>query len=114
MNNFPLFTSIYKEVKDKDLTTTQKQTCIRNIKKLDLNGYELIYALIKYYSLHYGILEDTSTFVLPYEGVQEDKGVIFELNKFPVKLKQMIYNFVNKHLKKMKDDAKRRRKSKVT
>ena len=102
MSKFPLYDSLYKEVEDKDISSPHRKFFLSKIEKLDQDGYELIYVLIKIYYLKHN---DDSGIVLPYNGKYVNKtDISFDFNSFPNKLKNMLYKFLQAHVKKMEDD----------
>ena len=104
--SFPLYNNISKEVENepKDLTIKQKTDFIKKIKQFDKEGYELMYALIRTYEMenNNGIV----TFNLPYNSKQLKTGVKFELENLPIRLKHILYNFIQKHIIKMEEEKK--------
>lgn len=101
MSNFPLYDNISKGVKNKDLTAKQKSDLVKRISSLNENGTRIIYALIKTYSMH----DSTKFSLLPYEGRRDDSSSItFDLEKFPNKLKQILYKFIDLHDKSQFDE----------
>jgi hypothetical protein len=98
---FPLYQDLFKNSTETDLTDDQKDELIKKIKKMDLEGHELIYALIRCFQL-----ENETNYELPYEGKSLKLGYKFDLEKFPKKLRQIVYKFSEKHLEKMKEDQK--------
>lgn len=107
MTDYPFYDVLLKDLKEKDLTHKQKITLISKIDKLDNNGMELIYAIIK---VHYLRNNDTSSFKLPYDGIYvNNESVKFDLEKLPYLLKQIINKFVKLHMQKIKEDKKRKK-----
>lgn len=98
MSTFPLYNVISKDIKNKDLTAKQKIEFIKKIDTMDENSIKLIYALIRAYSLN-----DGSKFCLiPYGGNKINQSDIsFDLEKFPNKLKQILYKFIDVHDKSL-------------
>ncbi len=100
---FPLYDNLAKDVPNTDLTKKQKKELIAAIESIDDHGCELIYALIRMHEV-----ENSSSygcFKLPYSGVFiEDVKIVFDIEQFPNKLKRIIFNFVNMHSLKMKED----------
>ncbi len=94
MNNFPLYDNIIKGIKNKDLTAKQKSDLVKRIYEMDENNTNLVYALMRAYSLN-----DGSKFsLLPYKGERLDSSTIkFDLEKLPNKLKQILYKFSELH-----------------
>jgi hypothetical protein len=105
MANFPLYTSLFKEFENtkEQLNNTDKEHIVNTIKKLDTNGHELIYALIKTYQIKHG-----DTFNVPY-GMKEQKlGYKFDLDNIPTILQHMLRKFVDLHYSKMCEDKTRK------
>jgi hypothetical protein len=101
--NFPLYTSLSKDLPDKDLTNTQKNDLVKKISNMDSNGYELVYALIKIYYIN---SDKNSLFNIPYEGKYVKDEICFDVDKLPCKLKQLVYKFAKLNTKRMKEDLK--------
>ena len=102
MSKFPLYDSLYKEADDKDISSSHRKNFLTKITSLDQDGYELVYVLIKIYYLKHN---DDSGIVLPYNGKYVNKtDISFDFNTFPNKLKNMLYKFLQAHIKKMEDD----------
>lgn len=104
MSNFPIYDNLYKECKNKDLSVKQKNDFISKISTIDTEGSELIYALIRFYELNHDNLQ---TYKLPYSGKYLNSDMVFDLDEFPFKLKQIIFKFLNIHLQKMDEDKLR-------
>jgi hypothetical protein len=101
MSNFPLYDNMMKGIKNKDLTAKQKSDLIKKINNIDENGVKLLYALIKSFSINDGL----KTPNLPYNGERcESSSISFDLEKFPNKLKQMLYKFSDIHDKSKHDE----------
>jgi hypothetical protein len=102
MSKFPLYDSLSKDLLDKDLTLPQKRVFIKRISKIDSNGHDLVYALIRMYQVENN--EENISFTLPYNGTFIDSDINFDLDKFPLNLKQIIYKFLGVHIEKMKEE----------
>jgi hypothetical protein len=104
MSTFPLFTSLRKGLLSRDLTAKTKENFIAEVKNIDESGSELIYALVRFY-----YIEETGTPLpgLPYEGKITDDNVQFNLDNFPNKLKQLLYKFIQLHVKNMEEEEQR-------
>lgn len=101
MSNFPLYDNMMKGIKNKDLTAKQKNDLIRKIDNIDEDGAKLVYALIR----SFGINDNLKISSLPYDGERCDTTSIgFDLEKFPNKLKQMLYKFNDVHDKSKHDE----------
>jgi hypothetical protein len=103
MSNFPLYTTLMKNISKKDLTILQKNDFINRVKTLDSEGYHLIYALIKSFSLEN---EKTDSFILPYNGKLAKDRIDFNLEDLPNTLKQLLYKFITIHQEKIIQDIK--------
>lgn len=93
----PLFDNLYRETESNDLLVTHKATTIKNIKKIDLQGHEMVYVIIKLFEQK--------------ENVKVESKVVknqltFDLESMPNKLKQIIYKFTQLHLKKMEEEIR--------
>lgn len=102
MSKFPLYDSLIKDLPKKDLTMTQKRAFIKRIAKIDKNGHDLVYALIRMYQVENN--EENTSFTLPYNGTFIDNDINFDLDKFPVDLKQILFKFLVVHIGKMKEE----------
>ena len=109
MNSFPLYDNLKKDIIKKDLTMKQKEELCLNIKKLDNNAKEIIYVLIQYYSSD---IDSTDGNIIPYnaekvESNKKESDITWSLSAIPIPLRQILYNFVNLHNKKQKEEIKR-------
>lgn len=104
MSNFPLYDRLANDVKNKDLTIKQKDDFVKKIKKIDSNGTELIYALIRVFQLEDS--DGINSFKIPYGGTHNGSDIIFDLNDLPNKLKQILYKFIKIHHNTMKEESK--------
>lgn len=104
MNKFPLYDNMKKGVSKKDLKIKEKEDFIEKIKNIDHNGAELIYALITSYNME---TSKSKKKLIPYQGEYDGKKISFDLEEFPLMLKQILYKFLNIHLKAMMERAER-------
>ena len=106
MSDFPLYTNLISGVKSKDLTVKEKEQFISMVQKLDENGKELFYVLIYHFAKNNCVPEITQE--IPFNGTKkvdrENADISWDLNAFPVKLKQLLFKFLNKHMEKIKED----------
>lgn len=82
---FPLYDRMIYKSSDIILPKYKKTRFIDNIKKLDLNGKELVYALIVSYS-------NNNDFEIGSNDVE------FDFDTFPPRLQSLLYEFVILHL----------------
>lgn len=101
MSRFPLYDSLYKDIPINDLTLVQKKMFMKKILKIDMNGHEIIYALIKMYQV---LNEENNMIALPYKGLYYSKDISFDLDLFPVSLKHILLKFIGVHIYKMKEE----------
>ena len=105
MVNFPLYDNILKEINDNeikvDLTTEQKKMLLKKIKKLNQNGFNLLYVLIKVFDINNNDNDINNISIIPYEGNIVKNNIKFDLDKLPIKLKIIIEKFVDLHMKSM-------------
>ena len=107
MSDFPLYMSLDKDIKTtRDLSKKQKNNFIDDFKIMDDKGLEMIYLLIRFYELNNkdGSRKD---YQLPYHGKYEGDDIMFDFDKFPKKLKRMLFNFQKLHIKKMEEDKQK-------
>lgn len=104
MSKFPLYDSLSKNIINQDLTAVQKKNFIKRIEKIDTNGNELVYALIRMYQIENN--DNNTSFTLPYNGTFSDGELHFDLDMFPIPLKQILFKFLGVHLNKMKEESR--------
>ena len=80
----------------------KKPKNIKRIANIDKNGHELIYALIRMYQVENN--EENTSFTLPYNGIFVDNDINFNLDKFPISLKQILFKFLSVHMDKMNEE----------
>lgn len=97
--NFPLFDIILGEIDTNKSTIDIKRLC-DNIKRLDEEGYEFMYALIKCYALRFN--EDCAS--PPFQGKKCKGGYKFDVAQIPDHLLHILNHFVDKHINKMKEE----------
>lgn len=107
MSEFPLYDTLYKNCKDKDLTKEEKTELLEKIGQLDPKGYELLFVLIKIYSNNNRKKAENFS-LIPYSGVRVNSNdYTFEFAKIPFKLRQMLYIFVGRHIETMNETRAR-------
>lgn len=89
----PLYDTFHRQIsRIESLTLEQKRSLIDNIKKLDKDGREGLYTLIRYSSK---LESDDTVYGAKFKN---SKGVVFDLESFPDSLQKVISLFVNKHI----------------
>jgi len=89
--SFPLYDRFINDGKEDEMPPEMKKSIVADIAKLDENGQELLYSLVRYY----GIMNNSESL---FGGKILKKGIKFDLELFPNPLKYMVKSFVNKHL----------------
>jgi len=102
MSNFPLYDNLIKDLPIEEMTVKQKDKFMKLVKDIDVNGSELIYALIRVYQLENS--DDKSTFKLPYGGKFIKYDMKFDFNELPNELKHILFKFIQIHIKTMKEE----------
>ena len=107
--NFPLFDLLTNKTKDEVLSQEELMDYVQNIRKMDKNGFNLIFVIIRIYSIKFA--NTTNVNDLPFAGqrIEESKlenktDVKFDIRNFPNKLNQMLYYFTKMHLNLIKSE----------
>ena len=111
MSKFPLYDRLSKDIPKRDLTAAQKRSFIKKIDKIDQNGHELVYAIIRMYQMENN--EESTSFTVPYNGTFLENNVNFDLNNFPKNLKIILFRFLDIHIGKMKEEEKKHKNTPV-
>lgn len=111
MSNFPLYDSLNKDFPKKDLTVKEKEEFLNKIENIDDTGRDLVYTLIQVYRSQNE--KDISLDVLPYKGIREEiskgkENVTWNFTDFPIKLRHILYKFIQMHTQSMEEDTVRR------
>lgn len=104
--NFPLYNTLERKVtKTTDIKPNEKKECIEMISRLDDNSKEILIILIYLYYKNNHENNDTEQ-VMPYDGkyIQKNNTIDIEwnINKFPTRLKRILYEFLKMHINSMK------------
>jgi hypothetical protein len=101
--SFPLFDMIYAETDNMpNCTNTDKEHFCDAIKKMDEEGYELLYALIKCYAIKYD--KDGG---IPFAAKKCKNGYKFDISAIPDRLFNVLNHFVAKHKAKLREETHR-------
>jgi hypothetical protein len=101
LHNFTLYNILYNEASEEEMTLEEKTNVVKLIKKIDIEGCELIYAIIRCYQLEN---ENHLSSTLPYDGKVVKTGMKWDAEKIPTKLFRMIETFLKKHILKMNEE----------
>ena len=99
-----LYKSLKKDLDNKDLTRSQITDFNKNIKLIDEKGADIIYIIIKMFELE---TNPKTTNAIPYDGkAVSAKELKFDMSKFPLNLKHIIYKFLKIHIKNIEEENK--------
>lgn len=93
MTTFPLYDTLYSVVQDRQ-DTIDKLKLIKWIHSLDQDGKNKVYALIKYFNMNHNS---------DINGVYINSELTFDLDKFPIILQHILFEFTKLHTQHMKD-----------
>jgi hypothetical protein len=106
--NFPLFDLLTEQTQDVPLSQPDLIDFVQNVKKLDKKGFDLLFVIIRIYSIKTSTNNNSVNLNdIPYSGQKMETGefnnkmdVKFDIRNFPNKLNQMLYHFTKLHLNK--------------
>lgn len=104
MSKFPLFESLFQDTTHEHELPfpPERQTFIINhIADLDETGREVFYALIR--EDHLRRTNDPN--ILPPCCKQMKSGIRVEFDKVPLHMKYVLHSFIERHLRKLQEDA---------
>jgi hypothetical protein len=110
--SFPLYHTIKQRAESRSILSYEEQMelCESLSKNLDHEGSELLYVLIKYYSiLENRYPQDT----LPYKPKVNKGGIKFDLSSMPSGLVKMIKTFFELHEAKMMEEQEREKQKNI-
>jgi len=108
ISSFPLFNNLLNETNAMseypNLSYDEQIDLCQQIKEIDDEGCEIIFALIKFYYIiiDHGFIEN-----LPYKPKVNKSGYKYELNSLPIQLIHIIQRFVQLHRSKIEVDKYR-------
>lgn len=101
--SFPLYDTIASSVSSD--TDVDRNKLVKQIHSLDQDGKNKVYALIRYHCQKH-MNEPLPTTVLPFHGQMVDNELVFDLDRFPIQLQQILVEFCKLHIKHMKYNQK--------
>jgi hypothetical protein len=113
--SFPLYDILLKDCTNNqviktDLTFEQKKDLISMISLIDAKGHQNIFTIIRIHGLK---TNSGEIFDVPYDGKKNVHDIKFNLDKLPIIVKHMIYQFVKIHIYEMNYELKRREVEKI-
>ena len=103
MSNFPLYDTLNCDIPSIDLTNKEKETFLKQVKLLDVDGIERLYVIIRIHQLENS--EDKSSYIIPYKGKFVKTDIKFNLDDLPIDLKHMLSKFLKIHCKMMLENS---------
>ncbi len=111
-STFALYDLLYKKCISgpPDITIEEVKELVENVRKLDREGYELLFVLIKTYSNLENKKEE-----IPYKGQKVNEGasqdricdIKFDIREFSPMLRKILLEFSRLHSNKMIDESNR-------
>lgn len=106
---FPLYNTLKQKCENLEakIYTYEEQIELCNLinKNLDHQGYELLYIIIKYFSIYEDKLG--SDMIPPYKPKLNKSGIKYDMSCIPNKLIQIIDQFIQLHLEKINEEKVR-------
>lgn len=103
MSNFPLYTTLKKNINKKDLTVAQKNELILKISEMSTDDHEIIYVLVKSYFLESA---NQDNIIIPYKGKILNENIEFNLSDLPIELRQILFKFITMYQQKLQEEIK--------
>jgi len=104
LHNFNLYNVLSHEATNEKMSNEGKYNMAKTIKKIDVEGCELLYAIIRCYQIEYETVDKNISTSLPYDGKVLKTCIKWDMDKFPNKLLNMIDVFLKKHVSKMNEE----------
>lgn len=102
--SFPLYENIIKKVDSNELTIDEKTEFLKKFKKIDTEGHETTYALIKIFFIKNNV--GNFNYQLPYNSKFLKSGIKFDLDNIPPKLQQILFSYFDMNIKKIEENHK--------
>lgn len=109
MSAFPLYDTILANLQHSTSSSSYPQSqgnasidkvkILKYIQIIDQDGRNKLYALIRFFAINHNANE---TEIIPFGGYYLNDELIFDLDKMPCLLQQIIQEFVQIHIKHMK------------
>lgn len=102
----PLYDTLNKDLESKDLNMNQKKELSDKLNVIDENGRDIVYTLVRYHHKTSDSKKRDDT--LFNCSKKENKNGLYDIswtvNDFPIKLRRILYKFVNLHFESKKED----------
>lgn len=92
--SFPLYYTLNSNLQASDLKKAEKEEIMKSIQTMDISSQEALFLLI-YEHNKINSNQQSDVYEIPYDGVytNEDEIIEFNLAKFPIQLRRIIYKF---------------------
>lgn len=102
MSGFPLYDDLMTNIQTKDLNIKEKEEFIRLVRDLNSHGREMVYTLVYTYNNTHDKIHLENLNHIPYGGAVDEvsntcRNISWNFNRFPAKLKQLLYKFITMH-----------------
>jgi hypothetical protein len=114
LHNFTLYNVLVKEAENTEMSAEEKINMSKLIKKIDIEGCEFVYAIIRCYQIERDTVDQHVSSSLPYEGKMTKTCIKWDMDKFPNDLLRIIELFLKKHILKMNEEKVLRQTRKNT
>jgi hypothetical protein len=94
-DNFPIYSTLLKDVSGDDLRPMEKKELIRGIKKLDAPFHNILLAMILKHAMVNGWKVGDG---VPYGGIKAGRNLTFDIQQIDNVLGRLLLSFVRKQL----------------
>ena len=96
MSGCQLYYTLNANLPKKDLTVKNKNILLNSIPKLTKDQLEQVFLLIcEHQKVKRGTDYNSENIVIPYGGTSENLGIQFDLTKFPIELRWVLFKFID-------------------
>ena len=99
-----LYDTFLKGVVNKEFTAHKKEEFLKMVKGLDTEGIKTFLLIVKFHDIR---VSQQSSSMLPYGSHIDEKGVTFDLDKFPSLLQNILYKFMEMYIKNKQIELER-------
>jgi len=99
-----VYETFSKGVVNKEMTLHKKEEFMKMVKKLDDDGTKTFLLLIKFHELK---INPASTTIVPYDGISDDRGISYDIDKLPTLLQNILYKFMEMYIKNKQVEMER-------
>jgi hypothetical protein len=104
MTTFPLYDTLINTVQASQEEPVDKNKLVKWIHTLDQDGKNKVYALIRYFAFNHNLVQEPE--IIPFGGHFSEGELVFDLDKLPLLLQRVLFEFSKLHIQHMKDIQK--------